>query len=527
MEQPQLQPPSATAPPHWTLVSHTAYTRLDDEGFPQQSLREGAHTKQTPEPAKDESQKKVVLKKKSAEPGSWPCKINGCNKVFAREADLKRHQRTTKSHSMPGFACPQCDATFTRTDALRRHQKSRHNGVIIEPQDANKNSQDTNGEASDSGSSSRSGTPSGSNDQESVNSSPQASKSQPADHSTGYSSYYRPHTMHTSRSLSFKFNIVGPLSSSHWHTYLCGTSTAALAARLRMARWYHPSSHHVPTAILPTIPILSTTFVFHASSRIPRTTRVHEYHYPYSLPPMSFAPPNGSMQPPLSAIPRGSSSGSLKGDDAAAGEDSETEHPNKRRKRSHDSSSAADDQAPAARRNMTSDQTTLGANLMLDDDEAATVVALLQQASGHAFSVMSSSTGSKRASGSDIKLQADADHAPVATVAPADTTVKPEMQDEQDPDAVADRSAEVDEDAEGEADVDADADGDADAEGEADLEADFVTIITSGQSEDATSNVQLQPQPPSSISDQLLTEDWVPMLNPGPYLCCHESSGVH
>lgn len=62
----------------------------------------------------------------------WPCKINGCNKQFAREADLKRHQRTTKSHSMPGLcvsvifylyisvhaytcsACPQCDATFTR-----------------------------------------------------------------------------------------------------------------------------------------------------------------------------------------------------------------------------------------------------------------------------------------------------------------------------------------------------------------------------------------------------------------------------
>ncbi|KAL0566005.1 hypothetical protein V5O48_016010 [Marasmius crinis-equi] len=61
--------------------------------------------------------------------GIWPCKMNGCTKQFAREADLKRHQRTTKLHSMPSFACPQCDATFTRTDALRRHQKSRHNGV--------------------------------------------------------------------------------------------------------------------------------------------------------------------------------------------------------------------------------------------------------------------------------------------------------------------------------------------------------------------------------------------------------------
>ncbi|KAH8998802.1 hypothetical protein EDB86DRAFT_2910153 [Lactarius hatsudake] len=81
---------------------------------------------------KKDSQKKKSSSKK-AETGIWPCKINGCNKEFAREADLKRHQRTTKLHSQPGFACPQCEATFTRTDALRRHQKSRHNGVIIDP----------------------------------------------------------------------------------------------------------------------------------------------------------------------------------------------------------------------------------------------------------------------------------------------------------------------------------------------------------------------------------------------------------
>ncbi|KAF9787322.1 hypothetical protein BJ322DRAFT_715989 [Thelephora terrestris] len=84
-----------------------------------------------------EEKKKATVKKK-AETGSWPCKISGCSKVFAREADLKRHQRTTKLHSMPGFACPQCEATFTRTDALRRHQKSRHNGVVIEPIDQDK-----------------------------------------------------------------------------------------------------------------------------------------------------------------------------------------------------------------------------------------------------------------------------------------------------------------------------------------------------------------------------------------------------
>ncbi|KAH9923186.1 uncharacterized protein BXZ73DRAFT_51124, partial [Epithele typhae] len=35
--------------------------------------------------------------------GSWPCKMDGCKKVFAREADLKRHQRTTKTHSIPSL----------------------------------------------------------------------------------------------------------------------------------------------------------------------------------------------------------------------------------------------------------------------------------------------------------------------------------------------------------------------------------------------------------------------------------------
>lgn len=35
-------------------------------------------------------------------PAIFYCKINGCKKRFAREADLKRHQRTTKTHSMAG-----------------------------------------------------------------------------------------------------------------------------------------------------------------------------------------------------------------------------------------------------------------------------------------------------------------------------------------------------------------------------------------------------------------------------------------
>ncbi|KAJ3782233.1 hypothetical protein GGU10DRAFT_364309 [Lentinula aff. detonsa] len=79
------------------------------------------------------TKKKAAAKAKNPSNGVWPCEMNGCNKQFAREADLKRHQRTTKLHSMGGFACPQCEANFTRTDALRRHQKSRHNGVVYDP----------------------------------------------------------------------------------------------------------------------------------------------------------------------------------------------------------------------------------------------------------------------------------------------------------------------------------------------------------------------------------------------------------
>ncbi|KAJ3552967.1 hypothetical protein NM688_g3872 [Phlebia brevispora] len=153
-----------------------------------------SHVKQTPE-EKKESQKKKTPSKKKSETGSWPCKINGCNKVFAREADLKRHQRTTKSHSIPSFACPQCDATFTRTDALRRHQKSRHNGVVIDPQ-ADKDKADADvANPSASKSSSRAGTPDKAATEPSGSVSQKASKDASPKQTT---SYYRQHTMHPS-----------------------------------------------------------------------------------------------------------------------------------------------------------------------------------------------------------------------------------------------------------------------------------------------------------------------------------------
>ncbi|KAF8893673.1 hypothetical protein CPB84DRAFT_1309415 [Gymnopilus junonius] len=128
-------------------------------------------------------------RKKPLVTGIWPCKINGCNKQFAREADLKRHQRTTKTHSMPSFPCPQCDANFTRTDALRRHQKSRHDGVVIEPVSRNKGG-DENADGR-----SRSGTPSSKGKEREFYSNIPVQTHQGAPTHAGPSSYYRSHTV--------------------------------------------------------------------------------------------------------------------------------------------------------------------------------------------------------------------------------------------------------------------------------------------------------------------------------------------
>lgn len=65
-----------------------------------------------------EPSKKKVPRKKQLNTGVWPCKINGCNKQFAREADLKRHQRTTKLHSMPGLFVTRLLSGIQNFDAL-------------------------------------------------------------------------------------------------------------------------------------------------------------------------------------------------------------------------------------------------------------------------------------------------------------------------------------------------------------------------------------------------------------------------
>lgn len=52
------------------------------------------------------SRRRVATKPEAYVAPVWPCKINGCGKTFVREADLKRHQRTTKTHSMPSLCVP-------------------------------------------------------------------------------------------------------------------------------------------------------------------------------------------------------------------------------------------------------------------------------------------------------------------------------------------------------------------------------------------------------------------------------------
>ncbi|KAF8555110.1 hypothetical protein OG21DRAFT_1461393 [Imleria badia] len=189
-------------------------------------------SKQTPDQKRDTHKKKTQHQdkpspKKPSDSTVWPCRINGCNKQFAREADLKRHQRTTKLHSVPGFACPQCDARFTRTDALRRHQKSRHNGVVIEPTDGvdrRMSMGDEDPHSSGSRSKSRSRTPS-SKENPAIPTSLPPSAVPPG----GPQSYYRQHTF-----TGVMIPPPGVMVDSHY-PHAVGLPTSE--ARLHQASW--------------------------------------------------------------------------------------------------------------------------------------------------------------------------------------------------------------------------------------------------------------------------------------------------
>ncbi|KAG8219298.1 hypothetical protein J3R82DRAFT_162 [Butyriboletus roseoflavus] len=189
-------------------------------------------SKQTPDQKRDAHKKKTQQQdkpspKKPSESTIWPCRINGCNKQFAREADLKRHQRTTKLHSVPGFACPQCDARFTRTDALRRHQKSRHNGVVIEPTDSadrRRSMGDEDPHSSGSRSKSRSRTPSSKENPSAPTSLPPTTVPP-----GGPQSYYRQHT--------FAGVMIPPPGMMVDGQYSPAVGLPTSAARLHQASW--------------------------------------------------------------------------------------------------------------------------------------------------------------------------------------------------------------------------------------------------------------------------------------------------
>ncbi|KAH9001608.1 hypothetical protein EDB92DRAFT_1827739 [Lactarius akahatsu] len=52
----------------------------------------------------------------------WKCRIGGCNKTFHRKGDALRHLQTTAKHNGKSVVCS-CGATFSRHDALKRHQR--------------------------------------------------------------------------------------------------------------------------------------------------------------------------------------------------------------------------------------------------------------------------------------------------------------------------------------------------------------------------------------------------------------------
>ncbi|KAI5121837.1 hypothetical protein M0805_003271 [Coniferiporia weirii] len=259
-----------------------------------------AHVKQPVEEKKTVTKKRSANKKQKEQPsGVWPCKINGCNKVFAREADLKRHQRTTKLHMLPTsqpVLCPQCDATFTRTDALRRHQRSRHNGIIIDPIDLpNSNNADGDGEGSSaSAPQSRSGSPSLSRGKRNrVMTSANTSISAPVQTviarpdlsgpSSGSQSYYRQNTINPVFVPPRTPN--GVLDPSSYQTTQIPTSAARFHAWVPNPPWIHEN----PNMPRPPGPI----------------TFVHPPPPGYYAPGTYYRAPNGQPAIPMHSLPHG------------------------------------------------------------------------------------------------------------------------------------------------------------------------------------------------------------------------------
>ncbi|KAF9447535.1 hypothetical protein P691DRAFT_109548 [Macrolepiota fuliginosa MF-IS2] len=244
----------------------------------------------------------------------WPCKINGCGKKFVREADLKRHQRTTKTHSMPSFTCQECDASFTRTDALRRHQKSRHHVVRALSRSTNafiEESGTTSGETKAPSTSSSRSTRSRSSRSLSPRLSQERAKERsererrerelPPLETTGPSRYYR---QHTATSSPYPPPATPPQSAPVSRPQTHSSSLNAILAspistpRLHPVNWSYPSpsgqrtTHDGYTAPPPPQPPPSVQSNGHYAP-----------HYRYPAAPDMVPPILGPIHPPLSHRP--------------------------------------------------------------------------------------------------------------------------------------------------------------------------------------------------------------------------------
>ncbi|KAJ3213127.1 hypothetical protein HK099_007559 [Clydaea vesicula] len=59
---------------------------------------------------------------KSKPPGETVCKLENCNKVFKRTADLRRHQKSLHLKTTC-FTCDLCNKNFNRNDTFKKHLK--------------------------------------------------------------------------------------------------------------------------------------------------------------------------------------------------------------------------------------------------------------------------------------------------------------------------------------------------------------------------------------------------------------------
>jgi uncharacterized protein YlaI len=70
---------------------------------------------------------KTKTPKKRKSTVRYTCRLPGCHKDYSRAHDRDRHETKTLAHgAIRAYACPHCEDTFTRSDALKRHGQGMH-----------------------------------------------------------------------------------------------------------------------------------------------------------------------------------------------------------------------------------------------------------------------------------------------------------------------------------------------------------------------------------------------------------------